>query len=110
MRVRRETQEKVGEKNFPLTCRPPRPDRLSDTLNLYQRVLCFNLGHDTACPEFPQSLEANAAIVPGLDQDRFLPNSFQFILNQSSFQYAQYTPAIEKLVKYPFPPNEVTWD
>jgi hypothetical protein len=35
--------------------------------------ICYVLG-------FPQSLQANAKIVPPLGHDRFLPSSFQFVI------------------------------
>lgn len=41
----------------------------------------------------PQSLQENAAIVPLLGHDHFLPNSYQFVTHQSSYSSALYCPA-----------------
>jgi hypothetical protein len=47
-----------------------------------------NPGRDNGYTEvlrgFPESLQANAGIVPQLNNDCFLPNPFQFIIHQSS--------------------------
>jgi hypothetical protein len=72
-----------------------------------QEMLSFNLDHDPCslgkffCG-FPQSYLASSGVVPQLGYDCFLPNSFQFIIHQLSWNLMLYSYNLEtdSVIKY----------
>jgi hypothetical protein len=62
---------------------------LARALGILTKVLC----------DLPQSLQANAVIIPRIGHEYFLPNPFQLVIHRSSYHLTSHSLDTDSIIK-----------